>query len=166
MKPFEMKPFTFSIDLAVPSQWRNVDLVRTSVQNCFTAVFSDVEGCNAIAMVTGELVENAIKYGHWSGDNKSFRLQVKGSLGAVTVQVENPMDPAHPRTEELRGCVRLINGFPTALAAYQAKLLEIAARPDTFSGLGLVRCAYEGNSKLRVEAIDDSVLRVIAEMTF
>lgn len=161
-----MKPFTFSIDLAVPSQWRNVELVRTSVQNCFTAVFADVEGCNAIAMVTGELVENAIKYGHWAGDNKSFRLQVTGSVGAVSVQVENPIDPANPRTEELRGCLRAIDDFPTALAAYQAKLLEIAARPVGFSGLGLVRCAYEGNSKLRVEAVNDNTVRVIADMTF
>ncbi len=162
-----MQPFMFSIDLAVPNHWRNVELVRTSVQNCFVAVFADLEGCHAIAMVTGELVENAIKYGHWTGDAKSFRLQVKGSRGSVTVEVENPIDPANPRTEALRGCLGSIDVFPNAEAAYQAKLLEIAGRPGTFAGgLGLVRCAYEGNSKLRVEAIDNTAIRVIAEMTF
>lgn len=162
-----MTPFMFSIDLAVPSHWRNVELVRTSVQNCFVAVFADVEGCNAIAMVTGELVENAIKYGHWAGDAKSFRLQVQGHLGSVTVQVENPIDPANPRTDALRGCLGSIEVFPNAEAAYQAKLLEIAERPGNLSGgLGLVRCAYEGNSKLRVETVDGHAIRVIAEMTF
>ncbi|MEO7733382.1 MAG: hypothetical protein ABIY55_20640 [Kofleriaceae bacterium] len=162
-----MPPFMFSIDLEAPSHRRNVELVRTSVQNCFVAVFSDVAGCNAIAMVTGELVENAIKYGHWTGDAKSFRLQVKGHIGSVTVQVENPIDPANPRTDELRGRLGSIEEFPSAEAAYQAKLLEIAARPGNLSGgLGLVRCAYEGNSKLRVEAIDGHAIRVIAEMTF
>jgi hypothetical protein len=163
-----MKPFTFSIDLPVQNQWRNVDLIRTSVQNCFIAVFSDVDGCNAIAMVTGELLENAVKYGHWTGADKFLRLQVKGRRGSVTVEVENPIDPAHPRTEELRGFVRSMEDFPSAEAAYLAKLLEIAARPDpgASSGLGLVRCAYEGNSKLRVEAVDDNAVRVIAEMTF
>ena len=45
--------FGFSIDLTVRSEWRNIDLLRTSVQNCFTAVFADVDGCHAIAMVTG-----------------------------------------------------------------------------------------------------------------
>src|SRR5262249_4675535 len=59
--------FAFSIDLPIRSDWANVDLLRTSVQNCFTAVFSEVDGCQALAMVTGELLENAIKYGDWSG---------------------------------------------------------------------------------------------------
>ena len=33
----------FSIDMTVRNEWRNVDLLRTSVQNCFTAVFADVD---------------------------------------------------------------------------------------------------------------------------
>jgi len=47
--------FGFSIDMTVRNEWRNVDLLRTSVQNCFTAVFADVDGCHAIAMVTGHV---------------------------------------------------------------------------------------------------------------
>ncbi len=161
-----MTPFTFSIDLPVQSQWRNVDLLRTSVQNCFIAVFSDLDGCHAIAMVTGELVENAVKYGHWSGEEKTFRLRVQGCPGTVTVQVENPIDPANPRTDELDGCLRAIAAYPDAEAAYKAKLLAIAAQHGEVSGLGLVRCAYEGNSKLRMETVDNNAVRVIAEMTF
>ena len=45
--------FSFSIDLPIRSDWANVDLMRTSVQNCFTAIFSDIDGCHALAMVTG-----------------------------------------------------------------------------------------------------------------
>jgi hypothetical protein len=161
-----MQPFTFSIDLPVQSHWRNVDLLRTSVQNCFIAVFADVDGCNAIAMVTGELVENAVKYGYWTGADKTFRLRVDGRRGSVTVQVENPIDPAHPTIDQLEVCIRSIDEFPSAEAAYKAKLLEIASQPGTFSGLGLVRCAYEGNSKLRSETIDGTAVRVIAEMMF
>ena len=48
-----MSNFNFSIDLPVRSEWSNVDLLRTSVQNCFTAVFSDIDGCQALAMVSG-----------------------------------------------------------------------------------------------------------------
>jgi hypothetical protein len=161
-----MEPFTFSIDLPVQSQWRNVDLLRTSVQNCFIAVFADIDGCNAIAMVTGELVENAVKYGHWAGETTTFRLRVHGRPGAVTVQVENPIDPENPRTEELDGCLRAIEAYPSAEAAYKARLLEIAAHNGDMSGLGLVRCAYEGNSKLHMETIDKTAVRVIADMTF
>jgi hypothetical protein len=128
-----MKPFNFSIDLPVQSHWRNVDLLRTSVQNCFIAVFADVDGCNAIAMVTGELVENAVKYGYWTGDDKSFRLRVNGRRGLVTIQVENPVDPANPQAADLEACLRWIDEYPSAEAAYRAKLLEIASQPGTAS---------------------------------
>ena len=76
--------FAFSIDLTVRNEWKNIDLLRTSVQNCFTAVFADLDGCHAIAMVTGELLENALKYGDWdSGDRAMFRLRVHGTLNQV-----------------------------------------------------------------------------------
>jgi hypothetical protein len=161
-----MEAYQFSIDLPVQSHWRNVDLLRTSVQNCFIAVFADVDGCNAIAMVTGELVENAVKYGHWAGTERRFRLRVDGRHGAVTIIVENPIDPANPRIDELQARIRWIDAFPNAEAAYRAKLLEVASHPTNESGLGLVRCAYEGNSTLRCETFEGNALRVIAEMTF
>jgi hypothetical protein len=161
-----MQPFTFSIDLPVQSHWRNVDLLRTSVHSCFIAVFADVDGCNAIAMVTGELLENAIKYGDWTGEDKSLRLRVNGRRGTVTIQVENPIDPANRQSSELEECLSWISQFPDAEAAYKAKLIEIASKPRNTSGLGLVRCAYEGNSVLRSETVDGNALRVTAEMTF
>src|SRR6188472_1509324 len=68
--------FGFSIDLTVRNEWKNIDLLRTSVQNCFIAVFADLDGCHAIAMVTGELLENALKYGDWTGGDRAiFRLR-------------------------------------------------------------------------------------------
>lgn len=161
-----MHPFTFSIDLPVQRHWRNVDLLRTSVHSCFIAVFADIDGCNAIAMVTGELLENAIKYGHWIGEDTSLRLRVNGHRGTVIIQVENPIDPANGQDAELQECLTWIKQFPDAEAAYKAKLIEIASRPRNSSGLGLVRCAYEGNSTLRSEIVDGNALRVTAEMTF
>jgi hypothetical protein len=165
-----MTPFTFSIDLPVVNHWRNVDLLRISVQNCFIAVFADVDGYNAISMVTGELIENAIKYGYWSGEDKRFRLRVHGRRGLVTIEVENPIDPSNPQIAKLEESLRWIHEFPTAEAAYRAKLLEIASQPGSqpglSSGLGLVRCAYEGSSTLWSEIVDRSALRIVAEMTF
>jgi hypothetical protein len=161
-----MRPFQFSIDLPVLSHWRNVDLVLTSVQNCFVAVFADIDGCNAIAMVTGELVENAVKYGYWSGHDKHFRLRIHGRRGAATIQVENPVDPIDPQIHSLEDTLRWIAEFPNTETAYRTKMLEIASRPGVSSGFGLVRCAYEGSSVLRAELIDGNALRVVAEMTF
>jgi hypothetical protein len=162
-----MGDFNFSIDLPVRSEWANVDLLRTSVQNCFTAIFSDIEGCHALAMVTGELIENAIKYGDWTGsDEQRFRLRVWGEGRAAHVSVENPVHSDDPNAKEVLRTLGWMRGFPSPIEAYRAKLLEIAgaARDPRDSKLGLVRIAYEGNCVLAAELTRD-VLRVQAELT-
>lgn len=170
-------PFSFSIDLPVRSDWANVDLLRTSVQNCFTAVFSDIDGCQALAMVTGELLENAIKYGDWTasaGDGGAFRLRVWGESGrggheahSAHVSVESPVKPDGEHVADLLATLQWIGSFPSAREAYRAKLLEIAADTgDTLrSRLGLVRIAYEGNCTLHAE-LHGNVLRVTADSLF
>jgi hypothetical protein len=167
--------FSFSIDLPVRSEWANVDLLRTSVQNCFTAIFSDIDGCHALAMVTGELLENAIKYGDWQGHpGGTFRLRVwgEGSRGATTagrahVSVENPVRPDDPGVAELLATIRWIETFPSPQEAYRAKLLQIAETTGDIgeSRLGLVRIVYEGNCSLRGELSGD-ILKVTADSVF
>lgn len=153
--------FGFSIDMTVRNEWRNVDLLRTSVQNCFTAVFADVDGCHAIAMVTGELLENALKYGDWvSGDRAMFRLRVQGTANnVVEVSVENPLkaDDAHGNT--LVKAIEWINSFPKPEAAYRARMLQIAQNDEdeSPSRLGLVRIAFEGNCRLDAKIVDGHV---------
>jgi hypothetical protein len=162
-----MGNFNFSIDLPVRSEWSNVDLLRTSVQNCFTAIFSDIEGCHALAMVTGELIENAVKYGDWAGsDDQRFRLRVWGEGRSAHVSVENPVQIDDPNVHEVMHTLHWMRGFPSSFEAYRAKLLEIAEseREPRDSKLGLVRVAYEGNCLLSAE-LTRGVLRVQAEMT-
>jgi hypothetical protein len=164
-----MNDFRFSIDLPVTDRWENVDLLRTSVQSCFTAVFQNVDGCNAISMVTGELLENAVKYGAWSTTPGPFRLRVEGSAGRAVVTVENPVASSEdPNLAALLGVVRWLRGFPDAAEAYRARLLEIASAPrdhEHTSGLGLVRVAYEGGCTLSAE-VADGLVRVVAVLTF
>jgi hypothetical protein len=160
--------FRFSIDLPVRNEWQNIDLIRTSVQNCFTAVFSDLDECRALSMVTGELLENAMKYGHWSraGAPQHFRLRVQNEGGKLQVIVENPIAPDDPSVERLLGTLRKIESFPSAEAAYRARMLEIASASDELetSRLGLVRVAYEGGCRLSAR-IDGGTLTMIAEMS-
>jgi len=167
--------FSFSIDLPIRSEWANVDLLRTSVQNCFTAVFSDIDGCQALAMVTGELLENAVKYGDWHGQpGGTFRLRVWGegtrNVGggrSAHVSVESPVAADDPNVAALLATLEWIATFPSTRDAYRAKLLQIAEAPGDLieSRLGLVRCAYEGNCVLRAEVVDGT-LRVTADSTF
>jgi hypothetical protein len=159
--------FNFSIDLPVRSEWSNVDLLRTSVQNCFTAIFSDIEGCHSLAMVTGELIENAIKYGDWTGsDEQRFHLRVWGEGRSAHVSVENPVQNGDSNAAEVLRTLGWMRNFPSPIEAYRAKLLEIADadRAPGNSKLGLVRIAYEGNCLLSAELIR-GILRVQAELT-
>jgi hypothetical protein len=153
--------FGFSIDMTVRNEWRNVDLLRTSVQNCFTAVFADVDGCHAIAMVTGELLENALKYGDWvSGDRAMFRLRVHGRANQIVeVSVQNPLKDDDKNANTLLKAVEWINGFPKPEAAYRARMLQIAQNDEDTqpSRLGLVRIAFEGNCRLDAKVQDGNV---------
>jgi hypothetical protein len=162
-----MADFRFAIDLPVTSQWENVDLLRSSVQSCFTAVFRNVDGCHAITMVTGELLENAVKYGAWAVVPGSFRLRVDGSEHVASVTVENPITRQDKNVGRLEETIRWVNGFADAGQAYRARLLQVAETPRdvSASGIGLVRAAYEGNCTLNAEVTDDAV-RVVARLTF
>jgi hypothetical protein len=161
-----MPDFAFNIDVPVRSEWSNVDLLITSVENCFAAMFADVDGCHTIAMVTGELLENAIKYGDWTHGQRVFRLHVTGREGHATVSVENPINQDSKSAEELFATLKWLDGFASPDEAYRARLLEVANGPrgGSVSKLGLVRIAYEANCKIRAERTADA-LSVTAELT-
>lgn len=160
--------YSFSIDLPVRNEWKSIDLLRTSVQNCFAAVFSDIDGCHTVSIVTGELLENAMKYGSWQDAENplSFRLTVRGNKTETIVSVENPISPGSQSAEALKSTIDWINKHESAEEAYRARLLEIASADDEpgTSKLGLVRVAYEGNCKLEAD-VDGNTLTVTARLS-
>jgi hypothetical protein len=157
--------FGFSIDLTVRNEWKNIDLLRTSVQNCFIAVFADLDGCHAIAMVTGELLENALKYGNWAGgDRAMFRLRVLGNNGNIEVSVQNPLKANDQSAAALMSSIEWLNSYPKPEAAYRARMLQIAQEENveaSGSKLGLVRIAFEGNCRLSAK-VDNGAVTVSA----
>ena len=156
----ENDDFGFSIDLTVRNEWKNIDLLRTSVQNCFIAVFADLDGCHAIAMVTGELLENALKYGDWnSTDRAMFRLRVRGSEGNIEVSVQNPLKPDDPNASALMSALEWLNSYPKPDQAYRARMLQIAQDDSEAapSRLGLVRIAAEGNCRVTAKVENGTV---------
>jgi two-component sensor histidine kinase len=160
-----MTSFAFDIDVPVRGEWSNVDLLITSVENCFTAMFADVDGCHTLAVVTGELLENAIKYGDWSGGHAVFRLHVSGLDKNASITVENPLPGDGVAVERLFAVLKWLEGFASADEAYRARLLEIASAPpgEGMSGLGLARIAYEANCKLHAER-EGNHIRVTAKL--
>jgi hypothetical protein len=157
--------FAFNIDVPVRSEWKNVNLLVTSVQNCFNAMFANIEGSHTIAMVTGELLENAIKYGNWdNSDHHLFRLSVAGRGGTAQIVVQNPSEEASAAV--LKKTLAWIKSFESPEEAYRAKLVEIAQSPPSVdvSSLGLVRIAYEGACTID-SSYEAGVVRVTANVT-
>jgi len=155
----KVEDFKFLIDLPVRNHWENVDLLRTSIMNCFTAIFQDSGSVHSFATVAAELLENAIKYGKWQGPSSTLHLRVWGDDVEASVEVANPVDPASEDTRELLKTIDWLKSFPSAEEAYRAKLIEVAMSASGVSKLGLARIAYEGSCDLDAK-IDGDVLRV------
>jgi hypothetical protein len=116
--------------------------------------------------LSGELIENAIKYGDWlASSEQRFRLRVWGEGRHAHVLVENPVHSSDAGAEEVLQTLGWMRRFPSPSDAYRAKLLEIATTDRVLgrSRLGLVRIAYEGNCILTAELVR-GVLRVQAEL--
>jgi hypothetical protein len=153
--------YDFSIDVPVRIDWANVSLLVTSVQNCFNAMFANVRGSRTVALVTGELLENAIKYGEWREDAR-LRLSVQGSREVARIQVENPASES--AYSDLAATLRWAAGFEDAEAAYRARLLEIAtATEPSVSRLGILRIGYEGRCTIDAQYVD-GIVRISATL--
>lgn len=156
------RAFEFLIDLPVENHWENIDLLRTSVLNCFAVVFRQVDGVHSFGTIAAELLENAIKYGHWPDGAPRpghLHLRVWGDRHEAHVEVANPVNPDSDALKELLATIAWLKSFPSAEEAYRARLLEVATSPKGVSKLGLVRIAYEGNCTIDAK-VDGGVLRV------
>jgi hypothetical protein len=152
--------FSFNIEFPVRGEWENVDQVRLSLQSCIATLFHDVDLRHTLAMVAGELLENAVKYAHRTDEHTMFRLKIWGALGDVAfVQVSNPVDADSARV--VLDAIESMKAAPSVVDSYFQRMREIATRPSGMSRLGLLRIAYEGGCVLTSE-VNDSTLTITA----
>ncbi len=153
----------FTIDLPVTTEWANVEQLRSSVDK-LVQLFSQDEGAgHSVSLVAAELAENAIKYGHWTAEPRVLRVRIWGQYPQAHVAVESPVGPDGVVPAALVSTLSFLQGFPTPLEAYQAKISARAEAPGEGSGLGLVRLSYETGCTLTAEVVGE-VLRVSADM--
>jgi hypothetical protein len=152
------------LDLTVPAQWERIEAVREVVARCLTLVFETQELRDAVAMVSAELLENAVKYG---GAGPAIWFTLREERGVVLITVTHPTgrDPAHlssllDRVAWLRRFVSTREAYIAALAS----LYETEADNDVTvtGGLGIVRMAHEGGCALDVDTSQPGWLTVQA----
>jgi len=152
----------FHIELPVRQEWTAIEPLRQGVTACLRAVFRDLALCETLAMVAGELLENAVKFGDPKAPGaQGFGLSVVGDEGGVEVEVSNPADPASPSVEKLLTEISRIVHAPSTQEAYLDAMRRVAVRGGG-SGLGLARIVHEGGCDLSARVGSDGVLRVRA----
>jgi anti-sigma regulatory factor (Ser/Thr protein kinase) len=147
----------FAMELPTRTEWSSLDVVRRSIQKRLSANFVD-EGCQTVAMVARELLENATKYGQQLDGETTVRLQIKLRPPHVDVLVENRVKSID-RTRELLALLEWMKQFGTAAEAFHARLVMSGGG----GGLGIVRIAHEANCAVTAGVVG-STLRVTAHI--
>jgi hypothetical protein len=135
--------------LGVRADWKEVEAVRERTAAFLRDHHQDALVVDAVAMVTGELTENAQKYGTFGSARDLIEVSVAISSASVTVEVKNPIPKGHDLAR-LDGMIQWIRGFADPFEAYLERLKDVSAQTldSEESGLGLVRIAYEGHAIL------------------
>lgn len=152
----------FHLELPLRQDWEAIEPLRDGVTACLRAVFRDLSVSESLAMVAGELLENAVKFGDRAARaGQGFGLSVQGDERGVEIEVSSPAAPSSPEVERLLAEIARIGHAPSPREAYLDAMRRVALRGGG-SGLGLARIAHEGGCDLSATVGTDGVLRVRA----
>ncbi|MFN7131892.1 MAG: hypothetical protein ACK4N5_07410 [Myxococcales bacterium] len=153
-----MKDWLLELSLPVRPDWDSVELLRCASVQCLATVFRDRDYCDVLGMVAGELLENALKYGDWSGPGER-RLLVRANGDRVEIMVRHPVAAPPVR---LFALLEHLRAAPSPEAAYLDRMQRVALDPESTGGLGLARIASEARCTLEAAMLTDSVVQVAA----
>ena len=138
-----------SLTLDIAADWSKIDPTREAVGLLVLALFGDDDLRDALAMVSEELLENAIKY---SLPASSVALAIEHRGDGVDIAVTNAVDGGAVHLADLRARIAWVRSFATPSEAYAAALARVYAQAgDGRSGLGIARIAYEGRCGLECD---------------
>lgn len=152
-----------TLKLRVPPEWDAVKAAWDPCREMLRGAGMADDEAYALSMVAQELLENAVKYGAFSGADR-IRLEIRVGSCDVTVEVTNRvgLDDAHLRRFDQT--VQWIRGFQDPFEAYVERMKTVSAQPYAHgqSGLGLTRIAYEGRCLIDFWVDAASILAVSA----
>jgi hypothetical protein len=152
-----------TLALRIAPQWDGIKEAWTPCREMLARVGFDDDATYQLAMVTQELLENAVKYGAFRADER-ISLEVRAARDDVTIEVKSRVagDDAHVRRFDRM--VQWIRGFQDPFEAYVERMKAVSTQPysNGESGLGLTRVAYEGRCMIDFYVDDEGVLAVSA----
>jgi hypothetical protein len=136
---------SYLFELEFTPNLRLVPIVRRFVSDFYGEVFADPEIISRLALVTHELMENAVR--HNSGGEARLMVELRDLAGAkhIAVKIGNPSYP-----ENIAKVGRLLADMERApdLFQFYVQLMGQTAREPEGSGLGLTRIRAEGEMQL------------------
>ena len=133
-----------SIEIRFDRRWSHIAPTRVFIQNFVAMALSDQAKADGMAMATGELLENAVKYGV---DDVLCAVRTGGESGGVQASVSNFSTERGARDVQAF-YDRVMLG--DALDAYRAQMSHASTRTDGKSQLGLARIRYETGAEVRL----------------
>jgi hypothetical protein len=117
----------------------------------------------SLCMVVQELLENAVKYGRFTG-GEHIDLSLEVAPAEVTIEVKSPVDADSKELGEFDRTVQWIRGYQDPFEAYveRLKLVSAQAWGTARGGLGLARVAYEGRCAIDFYVDASSTMAVSA----
>jgi hypothetical protein len=151
------------IRLSLAPEWPKADAVAMVAKAAAAAAFAQRDISDTVGIVSCELMENAIKYGDWSGPARvTFSFRSDG--GELVFEVGCPCDTASPHYERLSAALRLIEKA-NARDSYLKRLAQIARDSNERGGLGLLRLAHEAKCRLTAKLAENDWLHVQARLS-
>jgi hypothetical protein len=152
-----------TLDLRVQPEW---DAIKAAWEPCRAYLVSSGIGedeAYQLAMVAQELLENAVKYGAYTGAER-IGLGVRTGADDVTVEVKSRVGVDDANLRRFDQMIQWIRGYQDPFEAYVERLKLVSARPYSHgeSGLGLARIAYEGRCAIDFYVDEGNVLAVSA----
>lgn len=154
------------LELKLRPVWGEIERAREECRIFLEELGSPAETRDALCMIASEILENAIKYGHFTNESQEFPFKIEEGRDGMLVEAWSPV-PAIGITENLRRLdtiIQWIRSFQSPFQAYLERLRLVAGQPldDNESGLGLIRIAYEGEAILDFYVNEDNILCVSA----
>jgi hypothetical protein len=135
--------------MTVRLDWSAIETLREAIHRIVSVALGEDDGI-ALAMVSSELLENAVKYG---GDGV-ISLWIEQETDRVVVHVVNRVDEGAPHSARLREQLGWLRSFGDPARAYLAALQRVFERRSEAldeARLGLARIAFEGGCDLVLE---------------
>jgi hypothetical protein len=154
-----------SLEMHLKPEWDEIENVRNEANEFLSTFGCGDDAIHAVSMVSSELVENAVKYGHYDDRGIAIRYTLEIDGGAIIVEVRSPLgSTSEENLRRLDETIQWIRGYQSPFEAYVEKLKELSTgeRKEGESGLGLVRIAYEGQSILDFYVDEHNMLAMSA----